>query len=71
MSFGCGTAWPMLEVLAERVTQAPNSEPRLILIDQDPVALAAATLLAEDLGVENLVEAHCKRLFDRWVDHWM
>ena len=66
MSFGCGTALPMLEVLAEEVRRTPGRAPKLILLDQDPLALAAATTLAEDMGLRAYIEVHCRRLFDRW-----
>lgn len=66
MSFGCGTALPMLEVLAERRAQEKGSVPHLILLDQDPLALAAAVTLATQMGLDENIEVHCRRLFDRW-----
>ena len=36
---------------------------RLILIDQDPIALAAAEQFAIQMGLENDIEIHCKQLF--------
>ena len=65
MSFGCGTALPMLEVLAE-IREATGDCPTLLLIDQDPVALAAAAVLAEKMGLKDKIEIHCERLFDRF-----
>lgn len=63
MSFGCGTAYPMLEVVADLKQQAVDA--RLILLDQDPLALAAAALLADDMGLGDKIEIHCERLFSR------
>ena len=64
MSYGCGTALPMLEIL-QQVRDNTGETPRLILIDQDPLALAAAAVLAEDMGLAGNIELHCRRLFDK------
>lgn len=63
MSYGCGTALPMLEVL-QQVREDTGDAPRLILIDQDPLALASAVVLAKKMGLEDKIEIHCQRLFD-------
>lgn len=63
MSYGCGTALPMLEVL-QKIRQDTGDAPRLVLIDQDPLALASAAVLAEDMGLADKIEIHCKQLFD-------
>jgi hypothetical protein len=65
MSFGCGTALPMLEVIQDLKTHY-DVHGRLILLDQDPLALASAACLAEDMGVGDAVEIHCERLFGRF-----
>ena len=63
MSFGCGTALPMLDIVKDlKDTLDINS--RLILLDQDPLALASASLLAEDMGLADNIEIHCERLFN-------
>jgi hypothetical protein len=61
MSVGCGTALPMLEVM--RDLKDAGRSVRLILIDQDPIALAAAEQFAIQMGLENDIEIHCKQLF--------
>lgn len=60
LSIGCGTALPMLEVLQS--LRRSGKDGHLILIDQDPIALAAAQLLAKQLGLADAVEIHCERL---------
>lgn len=64
MSYGCGTALPMLEVLRD-IRDTTGAAPRLLLIDQDPLALAAAATLAEDMDLTENIEIHCQRLFDK------
>lgn len=64
MSFGCGTALPMLEVVKD-LKEQEGIHSRLILLDQDPLALAAAACLAEDMGLADAIEIHCERLFNR------
>ncbi len=61
MSVGCGTAQPMLEVMQD-ICQKGRAA-RLILIDQDPVALAAAVAYADTLGLKDAIEVHCAKLF--------
>lgn len=63
MSFGCGTARSILSVAREMRAQGVHA--KVILLDQDPIALAAATKLAEKMGVGEQIEVHCERLFDR------
>lgn len=65
MSFGCGTALPILEVLTARREEG-HEVPRLLLLDQDPLALASAVTLASDMGLGDHIEVHCRRLFDRF-----
>jgi hypothetical protein len=38
---------------------------KMILVDQDPIALAAAAELARQLGLEDSIEIHCNQLFVR------
>lgn len=64
MSFGCGTALPMLEVIQD-LKMNHNIRTRLILLDQDPLALASAACLAEDMGVGDNIEIHCEQLFSK------
>lgn len=63
MSIGCGTALPILEVAAG--LKDKGVDPKLILLDQDPIALASAAQLAQKLGMEDNIEIHCERLFNR------
>ena len=65
MSFGCGTGLPTLEMLKE-LKEKTGQAPTAILIDQDPLALAAAQNLAKKMGLENNVEIHCHRLFSKF-----
>lgn len=64
MSFGCGTAWPILETM-RKLHDTKGVRCRVILLDQDPVALAAAALLAEKMGLGGQIEMHCQKLFNR------
>ena len=61
MSVGCGTALPMLEVMQDVVAKGRNA--KMILIDQDAIALAAAGELARQMGLEDNIEVHCSQLF--------
>ena len=65
MSFGSGTALPMLEMMLA-VREKYGAAPKIILIDQDPLALAAASQLAEKTGLEDNIEIHCVRLFSKY-----
>ena len=65
MSFGCGTGLPTLQMLKE-LKEETGQAPTAILIDQDPLALAAAQNLAKKMGLENNVEIHCRRLFSKF-----
>jgi len=65
MSFGCGTGLPTLQMLKE-LKEETGQAPTAILIDQDPLALAAAQNLAKKMGLENNVEIHCHRLFSKF-----
>ena len=65
MSFGCGTGLPTLQILKE-LKEETGQAPTAILIDQDPLALAAAQNLAKKMGLENNVEIHCHRLFSKF-----
>ena len=62
-SIGCGTAFPIFRALAS-VQELHGQVPRLVLIDQDPLALAAAGELARHMGLQDSIEIHCVRLFD-------
>jgi hypothetical protein len=63
MSFGCGTALPMLEVVLELRKRGINA--KLILIDQDALALASAAHLADKMGIGDAIEIHCEQLFSK------
>lgn len=63
MSLGCGTAIPMLDLIHQ--LKERGKSPLLVAVDQDPIALAAARLEARRLGVSDMVELHCDRLFDK------
>lgn len=65
MSFGCGTALPMLEAVKD-LKESLGISSRLILLDQDPLALASAARLASDMGLSDDIEIHCERLFNRF-----
>lgn len=65
MSFGCGTALPMLEVMSDLKNHGVDTT-KLILLDQDPLALAAAATLARQMGLEDAIEIHCERLFSKF-----
>lgn len=65
MSIGCGTALPILQVM-QSIEQKHDKSPKIILLDQDPLALAVAAKLAKDMGLEDSIEIHCKRLFSEW-----
>lgn len=62
LSVGCGTAQAILEVAADIKSRGIN--PKIILLDQDPIALVAAKQLAKSLDLEDNLELHCERLFD-------
>ncbi len=62
LSVGCGTAQAILEVAQNILSK--GIEPAIILLDQDPIALASARKLAEQMGLGEFVEVHCERLFD-------
>ncbi|CAN5297943.1 hypothetical protein BH20ACT5_BH20ACT5_07190 [soil metagenome] len=63
LSIGCGTALPVFEIA--RDLKFMGITPQLILIDQDPIALAFARELAHQRGLADNIEIHCRRLFDR------
>lgn len=65
MSFGCGTALPVMEMI-QQLKQETGEAPTLILLDQDPLALAAAKQLAEKMSIGDNIEVHCKRLFSKY-----
>lgn len=64
MSFGCGTALPMLEVM-QQIKEESNQCPKIILLDQDPLALASAAVLADKMGLSGNIQLECHRLFSR------
>lgn len=61
MSVGCGTALPMLEVIDDLRRKGKNV--KMILLDQDPIALAAAQQYAEQMNLADMLEIHCEELF--------
>lgn len=63
MSIGCGTAQAILNVASD--IRDRGVRPTIILLDQDPIALAAAKNLAEQMDLSDHIELHCERLFDR------
>lgn len=63
LSVGCGTAQAILE--AAQNIHSKGLEPAIILLDQDPIALASARKLAEQMGLSEYVEVHCERLFGK------
>lgn len=62
-SLGCGTAQAILEIAKDSIDK--GLEPQVILLDQDPIALAAAKNLALNMGLSDNIEVHCERLFNR------
>ena len=65
LSVGCGTALPIFEVA--KALKDKGIAPTIILLDQDPIALAAAQCLAEkeEFGLGGSIELHCRRLFSK------
>lgn len=65
-SVGCGTALPIFEVA--KMIKEKGIYPKIILLDQDPIALAAAQCLAEneEFGLGDSIELHCRRLFSQF-----
>ena len=64
MSFGCGTALPTLQMM-KALKKETGQAPTVILLDQDPLSLAAAQNLARQMGLEENIEVHCQRLFSK------
>jgi hypothetical protein len=62
LSVGCGTAQSILDVAQS--ARRRGLDPQVILFDQDPVALAAAMTLAEQMDLGDAVELHCEQLFN-------
>jgi len=65
MSFGCGTALPLLEVMSRVKNETNGQCPTIILLDQDPLALASAAKLAEKMGLSDNIQLECHRLFSK------
>lgn len=63
VSLGCGTAIPMLDLMRQLNEQGKS--PRLIAIDQDPIALAVAQRESQRLGLSDAVELHCEPIFSK------
>ena len=63
VSLGCGTAIPILDLM--RRLHEQDKSPRLIAIDQDPIALAVAQKEAQRLGLSDAVELHYEPLFSK------
>ena len=57
MSFGCGTGLATLKML-KKLKDETGETPTVILLDQDPLSLAAAQSLDK-------IEVHCERLFSK------
>ena len=64
MSFGCGTGLATLKMLKKLKDEAGEA-PTVILLDQDPLSLAAAQSLAKKWNLEDKIEIHCERLFSK------
>lgn len=64
LSVGCGTALPIFEVALD--ARKNGVEAKLLLLDQDPIALASAVTLARKMGLEDNIEVHCERLFSKF-----
>ena len=64
MSFGCGTGLATLKML-KKLKDETGETPTVILLDQDPLSLAAAQSLAKKWNLEDKLEVHCERLFSK------
>ena len=64
MSFGCGTGLATLKML-KKLKDETSEAPTVILLDQDPLSLAAAQSLAKKWDLEDKIEVHCERLFSK------
>ena len=64
MSFGCGTGLATLKML-KKLKDETGEAPTVILLDQDPLSLAAAQGLAKKWNLEDKIEVHCERLFSK------
>ena len=64
MSFGCGTGLATLKML-KKLKDETSEAPTVILLDQDPLSLAAAQSLAKKWNLEDKIEVHCERLFSK------
>ena len=64
MSFGCGTGLATLKML-KKLKDETSEAPTVILLDQDPLSLAAAQSLAKKWNLEDKIEIHCERLFSK------
>ena len=64
MSFGCGTGLATLKML-KKLKDETGETPTVILLDQDPLSLAAAQSLAKKWNLEDKIEIHCERLFSK------
>ena len=64
MSFGCGTGLATLKML-KKLKDETGQAPTVILLDQDPLSLAAAQSLAKKWNLEEKIEIHCERLFSK------
>ena len=64
MSSGCGTGLATLKML-KKLKDETGEAPTVILLDQDPLSLAAAQSLAKKWNLEDKIEVHCERLFSK------
>ena len=61
MSFGCGTGLATLKML-KKLKDETGEAPTVILLDQDPLSLAAAQSLAKKWNLKDKIQIHCYRL---------
>ena len=64
MSFGCGSGLATLK-MRKKLKDETGEAPTVILLDQDPLSLAAAQSLAKKWNLEDKIEVHCERLFSK------
>jgi predicted O-methyltransferase YrrM len=69
-SLACGSAGPVYE-LARSLSENGTRIGKLILVDNDPMALASAISLARSQGVEDRIEYHRKNLFRNNLTSYM
>lgn len=65
VSYGSGTALPVFEAMRE-LRDNYGVKSKIIAIDLDPAALAAAALIAEKFGLGDSIQTHCLPLFSKF-----